>query len=253
MKHRHEYIAFAGIYDKLMANVDYRVWADCFIRLLRDYGMDSGEVADLACGTGGLTIPMAKSGYTMLGVDRSEEMLRNAKEKAMAEGLARIPFVVQDMRELELNHPMDAAVCANDGVNYLTGIADVQKAFCKIYDSLRPGGVFVFDISTVYKLSHILGNRVMVHTQGDINYIWENAWEPGERLTRMELTFFVREGSLWRRFCETHMQRGHETEELKSWLWEAGFRDVRVGTAFSLAAPSDKEERLVLSAQRPAH
>lgn len=246
-----EYSAFAGVYDRLMANVDYRVWADCFIRLLVSYGVTGGEVADLACGTGNITIPLAKHGYRVLGVDRSEEMLGAAREKAMARGQAAIPFVCQDMRSLTLPHPVDAITCACDGVNYLTRPEDVKRAFYRIYDALKPGGAFVFDVSTVYKLSHILGNRVMVETKGDINYIWENAWEPNERLCRMDLMFFVRQGSLWRRFCESHLQRGHEAEELKAWLCEAGFRDVRIGTAFSLAGPTGKEERLVLSAQKP--
>jgi len=166
-------------------------------------------------------------------------------------GQARIPFVCQDMRKLALIHPVDAVVCANDGINYANDPAHVQQVFCRVYNALKPGGVFVFDVSTVYKLSRILGNRVMVHTQGDINYIWENAWDPGARLCRMDLTFFVKEGELWRRFCETHLQRGHTQEELTHWLWEAGFRDVTAGAAFSLESPGGKEERLVISAVRP--
>lgn len=252
MKQPQQYNDFAGVYDRLMANVDYRVWADCFIRLLHDRGITTGEVCDLACGTGNMTLNMAKRGYQMLGVDCSEEMLSVARQKALAMGEARIPFICQDMRELTLGHPVDAIVSANDGVNYLSGPEQVPRAFCRVFAALKPGGAFVFDVSTVYKLSRILGNRVMVQTQGDINYIWENAWDPGARLCRMDLTFFVKEGELWRRFCESHLQRGHEQEELTHWLWEAGFRDVRVGTAFLLDTPTGKEERLVFSAIRPA-
>ena len=252
MNQPQQYNAFAGIYDRLMANVDYRVWADCFIGLLHDRGMQSGEVCDLACGTGAMTLAMAKKGYRMLGVDRSEEMLIVAQQKAMDMGEARIPFVCQDMRELTLAHPVDALVCANDGINYINDPGQVQKTFIRIYTCLKPGGVFVFDVSTVYKLSRILGNRVMVHTQGDINYIWENTWDPGARLCRMDLTFFVKEGELWRRFCESHLQRGYEREELTRWLWEAGFQNVRAGAAFSLEEPTGKEERLIFSAEKPA-
>jgi len=247
-----QYNAFAGVYDRLMANVDYRVWADCFIRLLADRGIASGEVCDLACGTGNMTLAMAKKGYRMLGVDRSEEMLRIAQQKAMKMGEARIPFVCQDIRELTLPHPVDALVCANDGINYINDPGQAQKTFARIYTGLRPGGVFVFDVSTVYKLSLILGNRIMVHTQGDVNYIWENTWDADARLCRMDLTFFVKEGALWRRFCESHLQRGHEQDELIQWLWKAGFQDVQAGAAFSLRSPTGKEERLVFSAVRPA-
>jgi len=251
MNHGQQYNAFAGVYDRLMANVDYKVWADCFIGLLTDLGIRSGEVCDLACGTGTMTLALAKHGYRMLGIDRSEEMLRIAQQKAMEAGQARIPFVCQDIRELALPHPMDALVCANDGINYINDPGQVQMAFDRVYTGLRPGGVFVFDVSTVYKLSHILGNRVLVHTQGDINYIWENTWDPDARLCRMDLTFFAREGELWRRFCETHLQRGHEQDELTRWLLAAGFRDVRVGAAFSMQAPMGKEERLIFSAVKP--
>ena len=251
MNQPQQYNDFAGVYDRLMANVDYRVWADCFIRLLADRGIETGEVCDLACGTGTMTLALAKKGYRMLGVDRSEEMLLLAHRKAMEMGEIRIPFVCQDMRSFALTHPVDAVVCANDGINYINDPGQERKAFDRVYAGLKPGGVFVFDVSTVYKLSRILGNRTMVHTQGDINYIWENTWDPGARLCRMDLTFFVKEGELWRRFCESHLQRGHDREELARWLWEAGFRDMRVGAAFSLEEPAGKEERLIFSAVKP--
>ena len=69
------YEAFAEVYDELMNDIDYEGWADYYVRLLSIYGIRSGKICECACGTGGLTIPLAARGFSMTGVDLSQEML----------------------------------------------------------------------------------------------------------------------------------------------------------------------------------
>ena len=108
------YSNFARVYDSLMESVDRKAWLEYIISLFGDAKIE--RVADCACGTGALSIPLAKRGYKVTGLDASEEMLRIAAGNARAERV-NVPFVCQDMRRLALHRPADAVLAVCDGVN----------------------------------------------------------------------------------------------------------------------------------------
>ncbi len=77
------YESFARVYDLFMDNVPYEEWGSYLTGLLREYGICSGTVAELGCGTGKMTRLLAAAGYDMIGVDNSEEMLEIARRQSM--------------------------------------------------------------------------------------------------------------------------------------------------------------------------
>ena len=135
------YEALAASYDGLTRDIPYEKYLRFFKTLLRRHGVTATTVLDLACGTGSLSVLLAKHGYRVLGVDRSEEMLTVAAEKAMELEENQPFFVAQPMQRLRIHEPVDACVCALDSINYVTKPQDVQKAFRCVYKSLRPGGL----------------------------------------------------------------------------------------------------------------
>ena len=100
-------------------------------------------------------------------------MLRVASDKARRAGLS-VRFVRQDMRRLALPHPVDAVICACDGVNYLLKPGDVKAFFSSARAALKTGGVLEFDISSRYKLEHVLGNGFFGEERPDAAYLWQN-------------------------------------------------------------------------------
>ena len=116
------YQSFAGVYDALMAQVDYAAWAEHYHQLMQLCGVKKGaRCVECACGTGSITIPLRKMGYQMTGVDLSQEMLWIAAQKARKQGMG-LPFIQQDMRKLHLHRQMDAVIATCDGVNYLLNV-----------------------------------------------------------------------------------------------------------------------------------
>ena len=95
------YTAFAEFYDQLTENVDYPKRAEYICRLLRCHGHTMGLTLDLACGTGSLTVALAKQGVDIYGADASAAMLTIAKEKAAHENLELL-FLCQRMEKLDL-------------------------------------------------------------------------------------------------------------------------------------------------------
>ena len=167
------YSNFARVYDSLMESVDRKAWLEYIISLFGDAKIE--RVADCACGTGALSIPLAKRGYKVTGLDASEEMLRIAAENARAERV-NVPFVCQDMRRLALHRPADAVLAVCDGVNYLT-LKGAEGFFANAYAALREGGMLLFDISSRYKLSTILGNNTFAEDESAAAYICKNAYD----------------------------------------------------------------------------
>jgi len=151
-----QYKDFAFIYDELMNEVDYNGWVENIENIIKNENAQVQNILELACGTGNLTIPLTKKNYDIAGIDISEEMLSVAREKAEKEGVELV-LLQQDIAELDFDVPnLDCILCACDGFNYLTYDDELESVFEKSYELLKNDGIFIFDISSYYKLSTIL-------------------------------------------------------------------------------------------------
>lgn len=242
------YTDFAYIYDSLMKrDIDYEKWADYIENLFDLYGVNPGLVCDVACGTGNMTIPLARRGYDMTGVDASEDMLNVARDKS--EGL-NILYLNQSMENIDLYGTMGAFICMIDGVNYCLFPASLLKFFTKIKTCfMDEGAPFIFDISTRHKLKDIIGNNTFVHSDKDIFYTWQNRYIEKKNLSDMFLTFFVKEKDRYSRFEERHLQRGWSVEEITYLLKKAGFTSVDTYGELSFDKPKENAERIVFVAR----
>lgn len=244
------YEAFAGIYDALMDDIDYDAWASYYLALIGRMGVTPKRLCDCACGTGSMSVRFAARGINVVGADLSAEMLEQAQQKSRLNGVQAM-FVRQDMCALQLPRPVDAVVCACDGVNYLLDDARLNAFFASARRALKPGGALAFDISSAYKLEHVLGNGFFGEERDDVAYLWSNRFDAQARTVTMDLTFFVRErGELYRRFSEVHTQKAHEPEHLKALLSANGFTGVAVFGDRTFEAPTETEQRIHIAAIR---
>jgi len=240
------YERFAEVYDTLMDDFDYPAWADYYMELIRRAGTEPKRMAECGCGTGSMTIEFADMGVKVTGMDLSAEMLRIAQQKARKAG-QQIIFVEQDMRHLEVPRPVEAVVCACDGVNYLTSPEDVQMFFDAAFAALKPGGVLAFDVSTGAKLLEMPGN-VYAEDRDDVTWMWFSQHE-GDRKVSMDIAFFLRdEDGRYERFDEEQLQRAHTPEELTASLEKAGFADIRLYGDRTYDAPKPEEKRMHITA-----
>lgn len=238
------YTGFAAVYDTFMDNIPYEEWCEYLTGLLKTYGVNDGLVLDLGCGTGSLTELLADRGYDMIGVDYSEEMLELAMEKKYESG-KDILYLCQDMREFELYGTVAAVVSICDCMNYITEPEDLVTVFELVNNYLDPGGVFIFDLNTEYKYREVMGDCTIAEDREDSSFIWENQYEPEEKINIYDLSIFVREEEdLYRKFHETHYQRAYSLEEVKDALKEAGMEFVAAYDAFTSEPPKADSERI---------
>ena len=244
------YQALAGCYDALTEDVAYEKRADFIEKLLRRSRVPVKTVLDLACGTGTMTCILTERGYEMISVDGSEDMLAAAREKAA--GIAGEPpvFLHQDMTGLDLYGTVEAAICCLDSLNYLVRPADVQKTFQRLRLFIQPGGVLVFDINTPEKLRGLDGQVFLDETE-DVYCVWRTEFEKRSGVCTYYMDIFQRtRGELWERSGECHRQRAYEVEQLRSWLLEAGFTNIKTYGDCRMSAPREGEQRIYFSAIR---
>lgn len=240
------YKSFAQVYDLFMDNVPYEEWAVYLTGLLREYGVGDGLVLELGCGTGKMTRLLKRAGYDMIGVDSSEEMLELARDKE-DEGIL---YLLQDMREFELYGTVKAVVSVCDSMNYILEEAELRDVFSLVNNYLDPGGIFIFDLNTVYKYRDLLGETTISENRDEGSFIWENYYDGESGVNEYDLTLFIREErKLYRKYEETHYQRAYTPETVKRLLAEAGMEFVAAFDAFTQNPVRDDSERIYMIAK----
>ena len=235
------YTGFAQVYDTFMDNVPYDEWGEYLVSLLKKYGVEDGLVLDMGCGTGAMTRYLDAHGYDMTGIDVSEEMLTIAKEKSLPD----ILYLLQDMREFELYGTMRAAVSICDSMNYILEEDDLLQVFSLVNNYLDPGGIFIFDLNTVYKYQEILGEQTVAEDREECSFIWDNFYDEEERINEYQLSLFIQnEQGTYNKYEELHLQKAYEQEEVVSFLYEAGFSFVRVLDAETMDEVKEDTQRL---------
>lgn len=258
------YTGFAAVYDTFMDNVPYSEWAKYLIGLLREYGVKDGLVCELGCGTGNITRRLRDAGYNMIGIDLSEDMLeiaRRHEQESCCEPekeSSGILYLNQDMREFELYGTVAAVVSLCDSINYLTSKEDLLAVFRLVNNYLDPGGIFIFDMNTVYKYRDIVGDTTIAENREDCSLIWENTYDKETGINQYDITIFNRvefeedeDGMppLFERITETHLQRAYPEEEIVKLLDEAGMEFVTMYKACTREPVTEKTERIYFIAR----
>ena len=238
------YTSFAQVYDLFQDNIPYGEWADYLKSLLNEYGVKDGLVLDLGCGTGSITELLAKAGYDMIGVDNSEDMLEIAMDKRSRSGLD-ILYLLQDMREFELYGTVKAAVSICDSMNYILEKEDLVQVFKLVNNYLDPSGIFIFDMNTEYKYTHLLADGTFAENREESSFIWENFYDEEERINEYDLTLFIRnEDGRYSKYEETHYQKAFEISEVLKAVKEAGMELVAVYDAFTREPVKETSDRV---------
>lgn len=213
------YKYLSSCYDEFMQDVDYDAWA----KKIAGYVGNRKKGVDCGCGSGLITMRLKKMGYDVIGTDLSTEMLERARENFRRENL-NITLVRMDSENLVVGNKVDFITAVCDVVNYMK---KPEKFFVRAYNALADDGVLLFDISSKYKLTEIIGNNVFTDSTDNVTYIWSNSLSEKQNKVEMFLTFFVKnkDGSFDKEE-ENQIQYIYEVDDLVEKLRAAGFGKV---------------------------
>lgn len=278
------YTDFALVYDTFMDDTPYGEWCDYLVELMEKYRKDANAasvvsktdsgnnshmkndiyvtninlqqerntIVDLGCGTGTLTQLLAERGYDMIGIDNAQEMLQVAMDKREQSGLD-ILYLMQDMRSFELYGAVGAVISVCDSVNYLLEDEDVVQTFRLVNNYLLPDGIFIFDFNTVYKYENVIGDATIAENREQCSFIWDNYYHGDKQINEYDLTVFVQEDEktdLYRRFQETHYQRGYCLKQMQAYLEQAGLVFAEAIDADTHGEVTDTSERIYVVARK---
>lgn len=219
---------YAELYDLFYGDKPYTEEAAFVVACLARHGVEAGgRLLDLACGTGRHAVALARAGFEVAGVDRSEDMLARARARAAAAGVAL------DLRRADMSRPalaaatFDAATCLFDSLGYTVTNDALRRTLAAVYSALRPGGVAIFEVwHAAAMLRHHDPVRVRrwQTEEGEVVRISETALDCARQVATVDFTVYELgfEGGA-RSHRERHENRYFLARELDGWLEGAGF------------------------------
>ncbi len=237
------YSLFAEVYDKLTVNVDYKLRADYINNILEKNGVEKGLLLDLACGTGSLSVELARKGYEVIATDLSPDMLMQAQEKAFSENVD-IMFLCQGMEETDLYGTVGAIVCSLDSINHLESLDALNKTFSVLKNFIDDGGIMVFDVNTLYKHTDILGNNTFIYDEKDVFCVWQNHLLEDGKTVNINLDFFCKTDDLYERFNENFNEIAFTDDEITKTVENNGFKVIERYDDLTFNDPNAETQRI---------
>lgn len=246
------YDLIAPVYDKINSEIDYAAWADFIEKIIKNEYKNKAElVLDLGCGTGKMTLELARRGYDMTAVDYSLEMLNIARDESEKLSLDKnILFLNQDMTAFELYGTVDVAVSCLDCINHLTTKKSLVDCLSLVHNYLMPDGLFIFDVNGKYKFENIYSDRSYVSEEEGHVCIWQNDYNAKTKICHFYITLFSEEDDgTYLRYDEEQRERMYLLSELRSALKKTGFEFVGAYSDFEFTSATDDDERIYIVAR----
>ncbi len=233
--------SFARIYDDIMSTVPYNFWYDYIQELLSYYDKTPDEVLELACGTGNMTLLFGRDVKQVVGIDKSEEMLKIAESK-VCQKKYNIDYIQADLKEFDFPHAFNLVVSVFDSMNYILNLRDLKRVFDNVYGVLKKEGLFIFDMNTINRLMNIEPGTTMF-TGDDYTCFWQDIIDRKNKKwqVRLKIYFDDNEKNLYEEF---HEETGYPVEQVVQVLYEVGFQHVDIYKAFTFDNGNDKDNRL---------
>jgi len=237
--------AYSAYYDLLYSTKKYDAEVDFIDSLIKEYQPNAQTILDLGCGTGVHSWLFAEKGYLIKGIDQSQAMLEKARRRApVHSGMTRPPiFEVGDLTAFSVDAPYDVVVSLFDVVSYLTTYDALQTAFANIKESLKVGGLLIFDCwygPAVYtqkpgtRIRKLEDDEIKLTRIASADFIYEQ--------NRIDVTYdiFVENKSdgVIQTFSELHAMRCYFPDELSGMLGTLGFEELFQMEWFSRGRPS---------------
>ncbi len=241
------YKDIAPYYDRLMDDVNYEAWVGYIKNICALHHCDGKRVLDLGCGTGVPASLLLKDGYAVICIDGSFEMLRIAQKKLSQYD----PPLIQSMFEhFHIRQKVDLAISLFDSLNNLIDEHLLAQTFAHVASCVREGGLFVFDMNTIYGLGHMDDRDMYTKESNGVYSIWKSRFDRRKALIKLSVTVFASQNGLYHRVDETHLERGYSLGTLKRLLMKSGFERVTFYEHLTFRSAGARTQRVMVVAKK---
>ncbi|MFK7748692.1 MAG: class I SAM-dependent methyltransferase [Kordia sp.] len=211
------------------------------------------RILELCCGTGRLTIPIAKDGFHITGVDYTPSMLEKANKKASEAGVT-IDFIEGDIRNLDLQEQYDLVFIPFNSIHHLYKNEDLFKAFSVVKKHLKKGGLFLLDcfnpnIQFIVESEKQLKKVIQYTTDDGRNVEIKEimTYESAAQINHIEWHYFI--NGTFDSVQDIYM-RMFFSQELDTYLKINGFDIIHKFGSFESAAFADDSEKQIFVCQQ---
>lgn len=240
------YNEFSNVYDRLVFDIDY----ESHSRIIKENVdfKESMNILEIGIGTGNMTKYFIENSKEYFGLDPSVEMLEIASNKLI--DYSNIRYLNIGIEDLESKDYFDFAFSTLDTINYLKDYGTVKKSFENIYNSLKHGSYFSFDVNSLDKIENVLGDNSYVYEYENIFYTWQNEYDFENKEVDMVLDFFVEEEGMYKRITEYQHQKYYSPDILKEMLSEIGFNNFKIKDFDTGEDIEDFTQRILITCQK---
>jgi len=247
IKIANQYGQLGAVYDEVMAPVPYSDWVKYLRKIFKRYSFFPKSILDVACGTGTVSLLLDEKGYFVTGIDLSETMIEAANEKAKKCG-STVEFICRNACDITFDEEFDVAISLFDSLNYILSTTELKKAFIAVYNAIKPGGYFIFDLNSAHALSSNLFTQDNFWDEdATVKHEWISSYNKKTKIATVDMTFYLPDG---RTFAEVHKERVHEHFEVIDMLWSNGFEFVDAFHEYSFLPVGKRTERIFYIAQK---
>lgn len=207
------YSRIAPVYDHIMRHVNYQRWFLYIESLLESFAQNPKSILEIACGTGIMLEKFAGRKCRLLGMDKSFDMLKVARQRMT--GIHDDFFLWNgDMRAFALHVKVDAVICLYDSINYCLTESDLLRALHCVHHSLQSDGVFIFDVCT----RRTCKNYFRSHYERDVfegfDYVRKGRYDDKNNWQINEFWVTAREEET-QTYFERHVQNIYQLRKIK--------------------------------------
>ncbi|MEM3550701.1 MAG: methyltransferase domain-containing protein [Candidatus Bathyarchaeia archaeon] len=222
---------YAQYYDLLYMDKDYEKECDFIEEVFQKISsLKIKRILDVGCGTGNHLVLLAKRGYEVVGVEKSESMAQIAEEKIHKHKL-RARVVEADALDFNLNEEFDACISMFAVINYIIQTDDLIKVFKNIRRHLKQGALFVFDFWYGPAVLTIKpSSRVKIVEKEGIKVVRTVVPELDTFNCIVKSNYYliaIKEGKIVDEVREVHVLRYLFPQELIHYLSETGFKVLK--------------------------
>jgi SAM-dependent methyltransferase len=233
---------YSRYYNLLYKDKDYAGEAEYVHSLIQKYNPNTRSILNLGCGTGRHDVLLAEKGYSVTGVDMSEEMLAVANSQlsscisqpstsSVTPQGSVLSFLQGDIRTIRLNRTFDVIISLFHVISYQTTNEDLVAAFTTAKAHLKPGGKFIFDC---WYGPAVLTDRPVVRVKRledeeiEVTRIAEPVMQPNENVVEVNYQVMIVEKATNRieEVRETHRMRYLFMPEIIGFLSACGFKMI---------------------------
>lgn len=251
-----EYSKLADIYDAVMEDVNYELWADFIDAIILKHHNNPQTILELACGTGSISLFLDElECYDIVGTDKSPQMIAKAKKKNEAMR-CKVDFQVMNFLDIGLNCTFDIVFCVFDSVNYLHSSEEVFSFLEEVQNVLSPNGLLIFDFTTpknsIQAIDYL--NNEEGYTNDNHRFFRKSSYDSVKQVHKNEFQIqklAEDQESVLEQYKETHLQKIYTLEQMLDIIDQTAYNIEAKYEGFAFDKANDNSLRITMVLRCP--